>query len=525
MSTRSLYQHCYSLYNPQYILPQSATHTHAVATDADPLALPSSPHLPPSCPVNRMPPEILGTIFEKCLPLIESSSTSSCFVFPSLSLGRVCRYWRDILYSTPRLWTSLSFHFLEANTDRRGDKAMVSSALSIWLRRSSSLPLSLSFKDPRIFQKDTEELVIWLLCQIKEHAQRLRSIHLQFSPEYFIQLSILSLCKFTSLESFSVHVDHLVWRSASASVTFDLTSARRLKTLSYTGPDQRIREQLLVDWDRLTKIAFQYDLHEGAGETSTLARHFNALALCQNLTVLSIGIGEPFNRHTDDFIVLPHLHTLQIRRLSRRSHARVIVDAFVLPQLEILDIDSAILTCWDDWGTRAVYWHDSQFSEMLARSGCKLKELYVKDVAFPDAELMHCLASAAPTLTHFSFLPYPRSQPIKFLIDHLHTAPHTPRCQFLKLQNLELGCAHTKHFEQLADMVESRTGAQAVGTGVTPLADFRLVFYDFFHEHRRRRGNEVGDLERRLRRCAENDGQMNVSMRVERLYDTVYLPL
>ncbi|KIJ59782.1 hypothetical protein HYDPIDRAFT_118134 [Hydnomerulius pinastri MD-312] len=500
---------------------QSARHTPTLHADRVAELAKASATL--HSPVQRMPPEILGIIFENCLPVDEFSR--AVLSQSPLLLGRVCSHWRQVCLSTPRLWTSLSFHFLETDLDRTQDEKRVTRALDTWLQRSSPVPLSISFTDHRIFQKETEVLIIWLLLQIRDNCALWKDIYLQFSSDYFIQLSALSPCEFTSLESLSVHADHMGWRRGLISLSLDLTLADRLKSLSYTGPDRVVREELLADWTRLTEMSFQYDLHEAGGESSTLSRHFGTLRLCQNLTVFSVGIGHPFHFYPDDFIVLPCLHTLKIRRLSRRSHARTIVDALILPQLETLDIDSAILVGWDGWNMR---WHGRQFSDMLRRSACKLKGLHIRDVDFPNEELMRCLANA-PTLTSFSFLPCPRSQPIGDLVDYLYNgpkdAPNAPARHFADLQKIRLGCAHEAYFTPLAGMVESRSGAGAARAGVTRLLDFELVFYDFMHDNHALRRVYLDNFKKRLMHCADDDGKMIVGVRVEVPYNPAYITI
>ncbi|KIJ13886.1 hypothetical protein PAXINDRAFT_135501 [Paxillus involutus ATCC 200175] len=472
-----------------------------------------------------MPPELLSIIFENCLPAkVLSSATLS---ESPLLFGRVCTHWRSVSQSTPKLWTSLSFNFLESDIDRVRDGIKVTFALDTWLRRSSNLLLSVSFTDNRIYQPDTEDLIAWFLLQIREHSKRWKYIYLQFSSDYFTRLSVVSSCKFTSLESLSIHADHMGWRRGLATLSLDLILADRLKSLSYTGPDWIIREDIFVDWTRLTEISFQYNLHEAGGESSTLFRHFATLGICQNLAVLSIGIGYSFRSLPNDFIVLPHLHTLKIRRLSRNSRGHVVFNLFILPQLETLEIDGAILVGWDGFDTQ---WHDSHFSEMLRRSACTLQGLHIRDVDFPNEELVRCLA-LAPALASFVFLPCPRFQPISDLIDYLsigsigNETPAAPSPRLPRLEKLRLGCANEAYFTPLAEMVESRSRAGAARAGVARLLEFELVLYDFIHDDDPLRKVHLSNFKERLMRCADDDGRMVVGVRVDRPYDPVYIPI
>jgi len=529
--------------------------------------------------VHRMPPEILGIIFENCLDV--QASSRAVLSEPPLLLGRVCSYWRSVALSTPRLWTSLSLRFLETNIDRSRDGIKVATAVETWLHRSHPAPLSIAFTDNRIFQKDTEDVVIRLLSCIRMHAPRWKAIHLKFSSDYFLQLDVLSSCAFSALSSFSVHVDHMGWRRSLLSLRFDLTQASRLTSLAYTGPDHVIREDILVDWTRLTSVAFSYDLHEAGGESATLPRHFSTLALCQNLTELSVGLSVTLAQHLHQLdavaqgqtaipmIELSRLHTLRVRRLNRSAHACALLDALRLPQLSTLHIDGAVLSSWDvplshpdvhppllQTHTQTRWWHAHHFSALLDRSGCHLRALHIRDVDMSPLELARLLTSPSTshTLSTFTFEPCPRAYPISDVLAHLVSVPGsvstptpsqspspspTPSSSpspastsgarapsFPSLTKLRLNCAHEIHLDPLADLIESRTGDRATKAGVRPLAVFELVFYDFVYSHSRGRQpwrKACFDAFReRVLRCAR-EGGVDVDIRVERPYEPVYL--
>ena len=517
-----------------------------------------------------MPPEILGIIFEDCLD--ELAPSRAVLSEPPLLLSRVCSYWRAVAQSTPRLWTSLSLRFLETNIDRSRDGIKVATAVDTWLHRSHPAPLSIAFTDNRIFQKDTEDVVIWLLSCIRMHAPRWKAIHLKFSSDYFLYLDLLSSCAFTSLGLFSVHVDHMGWRRSLLSLHFDLAQATRLTSLAYTGPDHVIREDILVDWARLTSVAFSYDLHEAGGESTTLPRHFSTLALCRNLMELSIGLSTALGQNLQQLaqgqtvlpmIELPRLHTLRVRRLSRSAHACTLVDALRLPQLSTLYIDSAVVSSWDSarphpdvhppllpMHTQTRWWHAHHFSALLDRSGCHLHALHIRDVDMSPLELARLFTSpsTSPTLSTFTFEPCPRAYPISDVLAHIVSGsgstpapspspssspspspisipgPRSP--SFPSLTQLRLSCAHETHLDPLANLIESRTGDRATQAGVRPLAVFELVFYDFLYSHGQGRQpwRKVcfDAFRERVLRCAR-EGGVDVDIRVERPYEPVYL--
>ncbi|KAJ7210575.1 hypothetical protein B0H12DRAFT_1157464, partial [Mycena haematopus] len=55
-------------------------------------------------PILTIPVEITSEIFLHCLPAVDAAQPSTKLA--PLLLGRVCRIWRDITYTNPRLWAA-----------------------------------------------------------------------------------------------------------------------------------------------------------------------------------------------------------------------------------------------------------------------------------------------------------------------------------------------------------------------------------------------------------------------------------
>ncbi|KAJ7484961.1 hypothetical protein B0H11DRAFT_2019396 [Mycena galericulata] len=60
-------------------------------------------------PVLTLPNELVSEIFIHSLPPSDSEESDSSALSSPLLLGRICRKWRDISLSTPRLWTDIDF--------------------------------------------------------------------------------------------------------------------------------------------------------------------------------------------------------------------------------------------------------------------------------------------------------------------------------------------------------------------------------------------------------------------------------
>ncbi|KAK7434050.1 hypothetical protein VKT23_020376 [Stygiomarasmius scandens] len=91
-----------------------------------------------------IPPEILAEIFVRCLPKDRNPKYS--LSEPPLSLGLVCRDWREVCLSTPRLWSSIHVPFPRSGGMTAMRKTIEGKILGVetWLNRSGSLPLSFS---------------------------------------------------------------------------------------------------------------------------------------------------------------------------------------------------------------------------------------------------------------------------------------------------------------------------------------------------------------------------------------------
>jgi F-box-like len=91
--------------------------------------------------VRQLPPDVMSTIFEFCLPDFTDDQLlyMKKDLFTPLSLGAICSYWRDIAWSTPSLWSSL----VVRDPSTKHDPDMVTGIAQEWLARSGHLPLSI----------------------------------------------------------------------------------------------------------------------------------------------------------------------------------------------------------------------------------------------------------------------------------------------------------------------------------------------------------------------------------------------
>ncbi|KAJ7694495.1 hypothetical protein B0H16DRAFT_1904269 [Mycena metata] len=103
-------------------------------------------------PVLTLPPEIVSEIFVRFLPVYPERAPQKGLLSP-ITLGQICRLWREMAFSTPRLWRTFTI-FL-----RLGDSVQNYDAdhprIETSLQRSGSCPLSVQLEYMR---SDTSSL-------------------------------------------------------------------------------------------------------------------------------------------------------------------------------------------------------------------------------------------------------------------------------------------------------------------------------------------------------------------------------
>lgn len=509
-------------------------------------------------PVARLPHETLAYIFELCLARERESTPVFVPSQVPFCLAQVCKLWRAIVGSDPHLWTSIRFYFPHERRNREEDVPRIKPVFDLYLKRSGALPISLTYTDHRCYEADTEYLVSLLVDRLRTHSRRWKRISLRLSCGYFPLLFKFMPCDLSSLEHLDISGD-VLGQQVVTTLCLNLDSAKNLKSFAYSGPSRSLVDKIDLHWERLAEIAFEFAPHNGT--SSTLSRQLKRLVQCQNITTCSLGIDRPFwlDLAGNQTITLPSLRTLRVRRLSTtQSHARTVIDPLILPGLQTLEIDAAIPVGWD--GRNAPNWHNRNFSNLLARSGCALRRLSIQDVDFPNDEVVRCLA-LSPTLTSFRFIPSPRPQNIADVIrklcvsepaaqvgsqtqvqarcvdgeKHVGDSPLVPG-----LREIALASSVEGYLDLMMAMCRSRGGACARAAEVATLRRVEVVFFDMSHGTDVARGNSVpGDRLRKVtgfrqelaRWASENDGnekqcggeRVETSVVVDSLYLVEYV--
>ncbi|KAJ7149554.1 hypothetical protein C8R46DRAFT_1125520 [Mycena filopes] len=97
-------------------------------------------------PILNLPPEIVSEIFLHFLPVYPDFPPPSGSTSPVL-LSQICRHWREIALSTPRLWRAIKIVIRVSG----GKHPRALDRLTTWLARSADSPLSLHIHLARNF--------------------------------------------------------------------------------------------------------------------------------------------------------------------------------------------------------------------------------------------------------------------------------------------------------------------------------------------------------------------------------------
>lgn len=293
-----------------------------------------------------LPSELLGEIFIRCLPQTSyvTPSSNDC----PLVLTRVCRQWRAVALSTPRLWTSLSISLLKAEISG-GD------TYKCWLEKARSVPLSIRVvHDVDLSDGDKPLSIQWLqpfLSQCSDlwwHGPPVQGL---------LDNSVQSLSRFQVTFQ---KADFLV------SIPSPTPQLRSVVLQSLTSDLHSLRS-IDLPWHQLLELKIQFALVSGA-------TFLQVIDLCTQVQRVSISAicANPSSR--TDMQPFPLINTVN-RSIDRleinviRAGLGDIFEALTLPALEEL----VIRFC----SPRRYPWPHDQFSAFVTRSKCPLKWLTI----------------------------------------------------------------------------------------------------------------------------------------------------
>ncbi|KAJ7845364.1 hypothetical protein B0H14DRAFT_3868041 [Mycena olivaceomarginata] len=288
-------------------------------------------------PLKRIPQDVLLAIFSSCLP-----SEHNALIDPAeapLLLGRICGHWRDVVYTTPTLWSSIHIPCLDYI---RAPPNMISGlerTVEAWLERSSACPLSVSVFDESNYPSNGVEKHP-LILQLLPISRRLGHLTLAGSVEFLRPILRLGSENLPALKSIFIQTtgNQLFPDDADS---LDSTNALQIPTLE----DVTLQITSVVDplalplrWSQLTRIRLEcHSVWVENGNTEggiDIGGAFDVLRRCPNLVHYEIRVTRasqnPFTLDTSS-IILPHLLTLALSGFVIQYESRM--PHLVVPKL------------------------------------------------------------------------------------------------------------------------------------------------------------------------------------------------
>ncbi|KAF9265737.1 hypothetical protein L218DRAFT_1075311 [Marasmius fiardii PR-910] len=270
-------------------------------------------------PARRIPMEILQQIFRVGLdpfPVIHGSSAPLLF-------GQVCRYWREVAYATPELWTSVHIVVPTTGMAQYSEDALLLRGRSLldftiaWLDRAGERPLQISIFSKPFPGSTLMDFLTDFIIRLSMYFKQCTYLRIAVPFECLNFLPALGVDAVAALETVTLTDSRMPVVFNSPVLHPDalplLTSGPRLRKLSLSStPDMEFRP--VADWGSLHSLA----LHVNSDETFGPSEALNILLECSRLQSFTLDVSCPTWRWTDTTVwttalTLPYLTTLSIK--------------------------------------------------------------------------------------------------------------------------------------------------------------------------------------------------------------------
>ena len=300
----------------------------------------------------RIPSEILSEIF--CMSLPTNSYPVLNSWLPPLIFTHICRRWRDIAISTPKLWSSIRIEVLDVRMDggawwsdyeNSGYPSILETwhnrrALLVtqWLRRAGN-NVSLSIKLCNV-NASSESFNIYL-NSILSLAPFIKSLSIEAPSNYLWSSGPLQATALPGLQSLFLQAVRLEGLSGFDTQPISWLCAPSLKRLRIRTNDSAIVLYLRINWCQLTHLDLsgssadptQWDV---AASTFPVSSGFLSqfLQTCELLVECRLHLV-PYN---DEIHVPMHLPRLLRLAIKSKSDVRPFIDMLNAPALRELDV-------------------------------------------------------------------------------------------------------------------------------------------------------------------------------------------
>ncbi|KAJ7019302.1 hypothetical protein C8F04DRAFT_337824 [Mycena alexandri] len=302
-------------------------------------------------PVLTLPNETMAEIFLHFLPIYPKCSPLKG-PFSPINLTHICRKWRDIVLSTPTLWSSISLYFGHNNPTAEVHK------LEIWLSRSGCCPMSVQITiDDHLDYKFSSA-----------HCARWEALNI-ILPSSCLPITETSMPLLRQLDLYLAVDDHFT--------PSNLTLCGKMPLLRSVVMNDGAANSVTLPWVQLTSL----ELHNVyPSECTPILQQTLNLIHCR----LLIFEGDDDDSTLDD-TTLPHLESLVLADFGGGGAVKGYAETFIVPALRELDILERFLTD-----------PVNSLKSFMSKSGCHLQKVtidgprYVSNdvyrTAFPSIE-------------------------------------------------------------------------------------------------------------------------------------------
>ena len=299
----------------------------------------------------KLPPDVTSTIFEFCLPDFTdnqlSPDTKEDLSIP-LSLGAICSYWREIAWSTPKLWSSLV-----VRVPNKLDSHTVTGMTQEWLARSGDLPLSISI----LSESTSHNNEVSALAEIiNQYSTRWSELDLYLPDIYYPHFHAIDNHAPT-LKSIRFYCSYKL-----IDLNFKLTCPRLERA---TLSDFLMDGAIDIQWDTLTHLT----LH-----SMFVLDYLPVLGMTPRLVYCKVS-GTPPYRSSEMIIGAPVITSLRSLELLITNHdAQFFLNNVIAPHLEEFSFPNFYHPPEEGIGLIASF---------LKRSACSLRSFSIMYRIFP----------------------------------------------------------------------------------------------------------------------------------------------
>ncbi|KAF9255504.1 hypothetical protein L218DRAFT_334140 [Marasmius fiardii PR-910] len=312
-------------------------------------------------PIHRLPPEILANVFAYSSRPMEILQFG---VIPDVVLlSMVCVRWREVVLSTPSLWSNIQMDFgawvdgtLDAYTVSYIQLPLAVNMVEMFLERSRPAPLTLKFGFPSTVVCPRVGVLLEVLCRVSE---RWRSLDITLGSDLLDHRKLGSIPNLPSLEHLDLRlfeVDHI------DRITNFFAHCPSLTSLSLSPMALEYFPLIHLPWQQIKKLQlYSTDDFESVIEA------------CSALEWLELREVRGFR---DTEIISSSIKTLLVQgndTLDLLSSLRNVS----FPTLSTLDLSGATM------------WKPKDFADFLDRSSCNITRLKIRPpYGTSDADLI-----------------------------------------------------------------------------------------------------------------------------------------